>query len=114
MSKVKVDYYAVEIPYLGNFNNNDVYDLLDMAKLQYVATNMGYDYSEYVSERVGAKLDGEFTVENTDPEHHICTVFWAELDEEYDGRTEEEKNYDAECEWSNHLQDLADDDRLGV
>ena len=114
MSKVKVDYYAVEIPYQGNFADNDIFDLLDNAKLQYVATGEGYDHYDLVSEREGDKLDGEFTVEDTYPEEHICTVYWSELDEEYDGRTQEEIDYEAECEWYNHLEDLDEDRRLGL
>lgn len=114
MRKVKVDYFVVDIPYSGDFDDNDVYDLLDTARLQCVVTGKGYEYCEYVSEKVGGKLDGEFTVENSDPDNHICTVYWSTLDEEYDGRTQEEKDYDAKCAWYDHLQDLDDDRRLGI
>lgn len=114
MSKYKVNYFAVDIPYTGDFNDNDVYDLLDNAKLQYVVTGEGYDHYDLVSERVATKLDGEFTVEDSDPENHICTVYWSEIDEDYDGRTQEEKDYEAECAWYNHLEDLDEDRRLGL
>ena len=105
MRNVKLDYYEVEIPYTGNFEDVDEVDLFYIAKSQVNETGKGYQYSDYVEPKVGGKLDGEFTVENTDPEHRICTVFWSELDEEFDGRTEEERDYDAYCHYMDMLTD---------
>ena len=102
MRKVKVDYYAVEVPYTGNFEDNDEFDLLDSARSQCAALCIGYQYSDMVSHKASDELDGDFTVENTNPANHTCTVFWSEIDETYDGRTEEEKDYDALCDYANH------------
>ena len=107
----KVDFYYKEITYECNFDDCDELDLY--YKARDLADSTSFDCYEILSNKEANALDGVFEIADVNPETHTCTVYWSEIDEEFDTRTEEEKEYDAYCDYIDRLIDREDDRRAG-
>ena len=101
--RYKAIIYAVNITYDGNFADKCRADLLCLGR------ELGYD--EVVETHIineSQVLDYENRSEVRDLGNGECTVYWCEVEKVEP--TEEERLYDAECEYYDRLIDMQRED----
>ena len=94
--KYKAFVYARNITYNGDFTDNDEVDLFISGR------DLGHDEvveTHIIDER--DVIDYENRREVRDLGNGVCTVYWCEVEQEEP--TEEERMYEAECEYYDRL-----------
>lgn len=102
----EVRFYSATVKYRGKFEDLDTYEVFKTAQKITERTDC-YDYTEVMKDEDAEKADGAYEVINTYPAQHMCKVYWSYAEEPE--RTEEERTYDAECEWANMYHDQRED-----
>ena len=90
--------YATDVKYTGNFADNDKSDLLILGREQ---GDEDIVETDIIDEH--EVIEYENREEVRDLGNGVCTVYWCEV--EADVPTEEERAYEAECEYCNYMEE---------
>ena len=98
MAKYEVSFYSAEVEYSGDFTDYTEGDLFEMALAKQDRGIDCFDHLDILSEAKMKTLKDVY-VEHTYPCNKICTVSWICVNEVE--MSEEERDYQAQCERDN-------------